>query len=118
MPRITRGILNGQDVVFRVGVSVENYVIPNLRNIKGPVHLGFVVTRYTVEFGTDRTNQTAKEIAGCQWVSARASDHGSASESEFQKREQLDVDLLAVDERIRNVRMSFKASEEVVHSHR
>src|SRR6266704_6088081 len=38
MPRIPRRVLHRQDVVFRVGISVEDDVVPKFRNIKGPVH--------------------------------------------------------------------------------
>src|SRR5207302_2471589 len=51
-------------------------------------------------------------------VASRAADHASAAESELQKGEELDVDLLSINKRIRNVRMSLKAPKELVDSDR
>ena len=42
----------------------------------------------------------------------------SSSEAEFQERKQLDVDLLPINKRIRNVRMSLETPEELIDSNR
>ena len=46
MPGISCRLLDGQDVIFRVRIPVENDVVPNLGNIERPVHFGFAVARY------------------------------------------------------------------------
>jgi len=45
-PRILWRIFDGQLVISRVGVPIENDLVSNLGDIKRPVHLGTGVARY------------------------------------------------------------------------
>src|SRR5438309_8120416 len=119
VPRVPCGILYGQNVVLGVSVTVKDDVVPDLRNVKSPIHLGFVVARYRIEPRTCEADEAPNEVLRGEWVSTpRSTNHCSSSESNFQKWEQFGVDLLPVHKRIRDVRMSFKASKELVNTNR
>src|SRR5207302_7619387 len=98
-----------------VRVSVKDDVVSNLGDIKGPVHLGLVVSRHRATGpGACQAKETMKKIARIKRLASSTPNHGSASESELQKRRELNVDLLPIDERIRYIRMSVEASKELV----
>ena len=57
-----------------------------------------------------------EEIGSIQRVASLASDgHGSPNPN-FQEREGFEVDFLAIDKRLRNIRMSIQLSEKLVNS--
>src|SRR6266404_6151263 len=55
-----------------------------------------------------------KKIARIERLASCTPDHGSPSESNFQEREEFDVDLLPVNKRSRDIRMSRQPTKELV----
>src|SRR6266404_5825387 len=75
MPRISRRILDGQNVVLRIRIAVKNDVVTDLGHIKYPVHFRLVVAAHGIERHTVQSQNAAPQIAGRQSVASRAADH-------------------------------------------
>ena len=114
MPGIPRGILDGQDSVLRVGITIKDHVVSHLRDIKSPVHLGFVVAWHGTEVRATNAHKTAKKIAGSKRIASRAPDHTSPSDSQFQEGERFKVEFLPVNKRSRDIRMAHEPTKELV----
>ena len=119
MPGIPCGIQDWQAGVLRVGITIEDDVVPNFGNVKGPVHFGFVVAGHALISNARavQAKETVKKIACVKRFASRTPDHGSPSESEFQEWEDLDVNLLPVNKRSRDIRMAVKPAKELVDTH-
>src|SRR5690349_8105086 len=115
MPGISRGILERQDIVLGVRVSIKNNVVPDLGNIESPIHLRLVVAWHGVELRINYAEETSAKVPGGKRIATQATDHASASESQFQKWKQSEVDLLTVHKWIWNVWVPVKTSEELVN---
>src|ERR1700736_6605322 len=108
MPGIPCGVLDGQDVVLRVRVSIQDNVVVDLRHIKNPVQFGLIVTGYGVDRSSRKAQKAVEQIRAVQSIASCAADRASASESEFQERKYLEIYLLPVNEWPRNVWMPFQ----------
>src|SRR6266404_4062520 len=116
MPGIPRGIHDGQGSVLRVGITIKDNIVSYLRDINCPVHLGFVVARHTLIRNSRASDakDTMKQIARIKRLASSAPDHGSPSESDLQEWEGLEVNLLPVNKRSRDIRMSHEPTKELV----
>src|SRR5712675_2021484 len=62
MPRVPRGIQDGCRRILSIGVTVKNYIVSDLRDIKCPVHFSLIVTGDRKCSWIMYTNQTANKI--------------------------------------------------------
>src|SRR5690349_1724809 len=115
MPGISRGILERQDIVLGGRVSIKNNVVPDLANIEGPIHLRCVVAWHGVQLRINYAEETSAKVPGGKRTAAQATDHASASESQFQKSKQAEVELLTLHTCIWNVWVPVKTSQELVN---
>src|SRR5260370_4938240 len=119
MPGISWRVLDRQYVVFCVGISVENDVISNFGNVKRPIHLRIAADGDVIDSRADYAEQTKDQVfKSDRAITSCASDGCASSKTEFQERERLDIDLLAVNKWIWNVWMAFKSAKKVINSHR
>src|SRR3981189_288434 len=118
MPGIPRGIHDGQGSVLRVGITIKDNVVSYLRDMNCPVNLGFVVARHTLirNSHTSDAKDTMKKIARIKRLAPSPPDHGSPSESDLQEWNCIEVNLLPVNKRSRDIRMSHEPTKELVNT--
>src|SRR5690242_18385393 len=118
MPGISRRILDGQHIVLRVCVAIQDDIVAKLRNIESPIHLRLVIAGHRMEPRIDHAEETANKVSGVERIATRASNHAPASEPQLQKGEHSEIDLLSEDKRIGDVGMPIQASEKLIHADR
>src|SRR5579859_642895 len=115
--RILGRVLNREGIIIRIQITVKDDVVPDLWNMKHPIHAGMSVTWHRPFRPANWTSQEAtNEIREVERISSSASDRYGASESKFQTRQRFEVDFLAVNVGMWNEAMASEHTQELIYA--